>query len=383
MKILVVFGTRPEAIKCFPVIEELKSRPGVEVVTCTTAQHRHILDQVLELVGLVPDIDLNLMRERPTLSDITVDVLQRLGEVLQDVKPDRLLVQGDTTTAMTAALAAFYHHVPVGHIEAGLRTNSILSPYPEEANRRMVSVVTDMHFAPTTNARDNLLRENVAADDVFVTGNTVIDALQSVRDRLRLRDKLPLPDHPRLGPLMNSDRKLLLVTAHRRENWGSGIAAICEAARSLAEREDVFVALPVHPNPHVHDPIHAALGDHPAICLLEPLGYAEFVVMLDRAHLVLTDSGGVQEEAPGLGKPVLVLRDTTERPEGIEAGCAQLVPPVDGQAIMTKAAQLLDDPAAYAAMSKVRNPYGDGSAAKQIADAILARGTDRPDATKR
>ena len=377
MKVLVVFGTRPEAIKCFPVVEELKSRSGIEVVTCTTAQHRHILDQVLELVGLKPDIDLNLMRDRPTLSDITVDVLERFGKVLDQVKPDRLLVQGDTTTAMTAALAAFYHNVPVGHIEAGLRTNSILSPYPEEANRRIVSVVTDMHFAPTSRARDNLLRENVAAEDILVTGNTVIDALQSVRDRLQSSRSVPLPNHPRLGALMESDCKLLLLTAHRRENWGSGIDAICRAALALADRDDVFLALPVHPNPNVREPIKKALGDHPSICLLDPLGYAEFVVMLDRAHLVLTDSGGVQEEAPGLGKPVLVLRDTTERPEGIEAGCAHLVPAIDSDLIVARAEQLLDDPSAYAAMSQVRNPYGDGTAAKQIVDAILARGTTK------
>lgn len=373
MKILVAFGTRPEAIKCFPVVEELKVRPGIEVVTCTTAQHRQILDQVLELVGMKPDIDLQLMRERPTLTDITVDVMQRVGEVLGEVRPDRVLVQGDTTTTMATTIAAFYRHIPVGHIEAGLRTNTILSPWPEEANRRIVSVIADMHFAPTTTARDNLLRENVPAAAVLTTGNTVIDALQSVRDRLRARPDLPLPNHPRLAELMESGRRLILMTAHRRENWGAGIDAICRAALRLADRGDVFVALPVHPNPNVRDPIRAALGTHPAICLLDPLGYAEFVVMLDRAHLVLTDSGGVQEEAPALGKPVLVLRDTTERPEGIAAGCARLVG-ADTDAIVTEAARLLDDPAAYAAMSQVSNPYGDGTAARQIVDAILARG---------
>jgi len=374
MKILVVFGTRPEAIKCFPVVEELKSRAGVEAVTCTTAQHRKILDQVLELVGLTPDIDLHLMRERPSLTDITTDVLHRIGEVIDEVRPDRLLVQGDTTTTMAATLAAFYRHVPVGHIEAGLRTNTILSPWPEEANRRIVSVIADMHFAPTDTARDNLLRENVPAGSVLTTGNTVIDALQSVRDRLRARAAPPLPEHPRLAGLMESGRKLVLMTAHRRENWGAGIDAICDAALRLAAREDVFIALPVHPNPHVREPILKALGDHPAICLLDPLGYAEFVVMLDRAHLVMTDSGGVQEEAPALGKPVLVLRDTTERPEGVAAGCAKLVGAADGAAIAAEAARLLDDPAAYAAMSQVSNPYGDGTAARQIVDAILARG---------
>lgn len=370
MKILVTFGTRPEAIKCFPVVEELKTRPGVEVVTCTTAQHRQILDQVLELVKLKPDIDLHLMRERPTLTDITVDVLQRVGGVLDEVRPDRVLVQGDTTTTMATTLAAFYRHIRVGHIEAGLRTNTILSPWPEEANRRIASVIADMHFAPTTTARDNLLRENVPSERIFTTGNTVIDALHAVRDRLRAYPDLSMPDHPRLAKLMASGRKLLLMTAHRRENWGAGIDAICRAALHLAEREDVFIALPVHPNPHVRDPIRAALGAHPSICLLDPLGYAEFVLMLDRAYLVLTDSGGVQEEAPALGKPVLVLRDTTERPEGVEAGCARLVG-VDSTAIIVEAERLLDDPAAYSAMSQVRNPYGDGTAARQIVDAIL------------
>ncbi|MCB2122092.1 non-hydrolyzing UDP-N-acetylglucosamine 2-epimerase [Albidovulum sp.] len=371
MKILVVFGTRPEAIKCFPVIEELRRRPGVEVVACTTAQHRHILDQVMELVGLVPDIDLHLMREKPTLTDITTDVLHRVGEVLAEVRPDRVLVQGDTTTAMATAMAAFYHGVPVGHIEAGLRTDTILSPWPEEANRRIVSVITDMHFAPTRAARDNLLRENIDPASVFLTGNTVIDALHSVRARLAAAKTSSLPDNAKLRDLLDQGRKLILMTAHRRENWGEGIDAICRAARQLADRGDVVIALPVHPNPRVSVPVRAALGDHPAICLLEPLGYAEFVSMLGRCEIVLTDSGGVQEEAPALGKPVLVLRDTTERPEGVEAGCARLIG-LDARRIVEEATRLLDDPEAYGAMSHVANPYGDGTAARQIADAILS-----------
>lgn len=372
MKILVVFGTRPEAIKCFPVIEELRRRPGVEVVACTTAQHRHILDQVLELVGLVPDIDLHLMREKPSLTDITTDVLNRVGEVLDHVRPDRVLVQGDTTTAMATAMAAFYRGIPVGHIEAGLRTDTILSPWPEEANRRIVSVIADMHFAPTAAARDNLLRENIDPRAIYLTGNTVIDALHSVRARLATAAVSPLPDHPRLRALLDEGRRLVLMTAHRRENWGEGIDAICRAAIQIADRGDVVIALPVHPNPRVAGPVRAALGAHPSICLLDPLGYAEFVAMLARCEVVLTDSGGVQEEAPALGKPVLVLRDTTERPEGVEAGCARLIG-LDSRRIVEETRRLLDDPLAYRAMSRVANPYGDGTAARQIADAILSR----------
>lgn len=372
MKILVVFGTRPEAIKCFPVISELRARPGVEVIACTTAQHRHILDQVLDLVGLKPDIDLHLMREKPSLTDITTDVLHRIGEVLERERPDRVLVQGDTTTAMATALAAFYHGIPVGHIEAGLRTESILSPFPEEGNRQIVGVVADMHFAPTAEARNNLLRENIDPSRVFLTGNTVIDALLAISTGLSGGAAPRLPAHPRLDRLLAAGHRLVLMTSHRRENWGDGIDAICRAARRLADRGDVVVALPVHPNPRVAVPVRTALGDHPAICLLEPLDYSEFVAMLQRAAIVLTDSGGVQEEAPALGKPVLVLRESTERPEGIAAGCARLVGTDYGR-ILAEATRLLDDPEAYAAMSRVANPYGDGTAARQIADAILSR----------
>ena len=370
MKIFIVFGTRPEAIKCFPIIDELKRRPGVQVRTCTTAQHRQILDQVMELVGLEPDIDLGLMREKPSLTDITTDVLQRMSEVLERERPDRVLVQGDTTTSMATAMAAFYQGIPVGHIEAGLRTDTILSPWPEEANRRIVSVIADMHFAPTVAARDNLVRENIDPQTVFLTGNTVIDALDAIRSRLKDLDSSLMPEHHALADLLSTGRRLILVTAHRRENWGEGIDAICRAVRELADRDDVVVAFPVHPNPRVSIPVRTALEGHPSICLLAPLDYAEFVSLLDRSTLVLTDSGGVQEEAPALGKPVLVLRDSTERPEGVEAGCAKLVG-VDSQRIVAEATRLLDDPDAYSAMSWVANPYGDGTAAKQIADAIL------------
>lgn len=372
MKVLIAFGTRPEAIKCFPVIETLKAQPGITVLACTTAQHRHILDQVLESIGITPDIDLNLMREKPTLTDITVDILERMGEVMSRERPDRVIVQGDTTTAMATAISAFYHGIKVGHIEAGLRTHNILSPWPEEANRKIISSLADLHFAPTNIARDNLLTENVPPESIHVTGNTVIDALYAVRHRLHERGYKCNTNEPRLEESLASDKYLLLMTAHRRESWGAGIAAICSAALRLADRGDTFIVFPVHPNPRVRDMVRDALGHHPDIFLLEPLAYADFVLMLDRSTIVLTDSGGVQEEAPALGKPVLIMRDTTERPEGVEAGCAQLVG-LNSEKIVTQTNHLLDDPDAYASMSQVKNPYGNGTAAKQIADVILGR----------
>lgn len=374
MKILVAFGTRPEAIKCFPVIAALKSRPGVTVVTCVTAQHRHILDQVLQQVELTPDIDLNLMRDKPTLTDITVDVTIKMGEVLAAERPDLVLVQGDTTTAMATSLAAFYNGIAVGHIEAGLRTNDLLSPWPEEANRRIISVLAELHFVPTAFARDNLLRENIDPSKIYLTGNTVIDALRVVLKHLHGSGAKISINSEQLTALMEGEKRLLLVTAHRRENWGDGIAAICDAALRLVARGDVFIVLPVHPNPRVSEPIRAALGNHPDICLLDPLGYSDFVLMLDRSAIVLTDSGGVQEEAPALGKPVLVLRNTTERPEGVASGNARLVG-LNPDVIVAETMKLLDDPRAYAAMSEVHNPYGDGTAAQKIVDAIVARST--------
>ncbi|MGJ8587635.1 MAG: non-hydrolyzing UDP-N-acetylglucosamine 2-epimerase [Yoonia sp.] len=372
MKVFVAFGTRPEAIKCFPVIDALKAEPGVSVVACTSAQHRHILDQVLESVGLQPDIDLNLMRDKPSLTDITVDVMNRMGEVLAAERPDRVIVQGDTTTAMATALAAFYQGIKVGHVEAGLRTNNILSPWPEEANRKIISTLADMHFAPTDLARDNLLRENVDPATVHVTGNTVIDALHAVRRRLKEKSYRVKTQEPRLLEYLDGEKRLILMTAHRRENWGEGIAAICDAALSLVARDDTFIVFPVHPNPRVSDMVRDVLGNNPDIFLLEPLAYADFVLMLDRAAVVLTDSGGVQEEAPALGKPVLIMRDTTERPEGVSAGCAKLVG-LDTTEIVAQTNKLLDDPVAYKTMSQVQNPYGDGTAAKQIVDIILGR----------
>ena len=376
MKILVAFGTRPEAIKCFPVIKALQANPDISVTTCATAQHRDILDQVMDLTDIKPDYDLGLMRAKPTLTDITVDVLQSMGRILEEVRPDRLLVQGDTTTTMAAAIAAFYQRIPVGHIEAGLRTNTIWSPWPEEANRRMVSVVTDMHFAPTAATRQNLLSENVDDEKIYVTGNTVIDALRLVKIRLdqgQLTQLIPPAVLNATRAAREQNKRLVLLTAHRRENWGNGIEQICQAVRLLAERGDLKIVYPVHPNPNVSSPVRKMLADHPDVVLLDPVNYASFISLLDNCVLVLTDSGGVQEEAPALGKPVLVLRDTTERPEAVAAGSARLIG-CNADSIVSSSVKLLDDDDAYRAMSQVRNPFGDGNAATRIVDAIAAKG---------
>ena len=370
MKVLVVFGTRPEAVKCFPVVEALRQRQGIKVVVCVTAQHRRILDQVLDLVDLVPDYDLELMRAVPTLTDITCDVLQHLGAVLDAERPDLLLVQGDTTTAMAAALASFYRKIPIGHIEAGLRTGDMYSPWPEEANRRLVSVLGNIHFAPTPTARDNLLKEHVPASAIHVTGNTVIDALHGITLRLKTLPAFPQTEKI-LAKAHRENKRVVLITAHRRENWGDGLREICSIARRLASRGDVHVVYPVHPNPNVRKPVHEALFGHPDISLLEPLCYLAFVDLMSRCHLILTDSGGIQEEAPALGKPVLVLRDTTERPEGIASGSARLVGR-DPDFVVAEAERLLDDEASYQLMSRAQHPYGDGHAASRIADLVAA-----------
>lgn len=373
MKVLVIFGTRPEAIKCFPVVHELQRNERTDVRVCVTAQHRGILDQVLDLVGLVPDHDLDLMRPSPTLANITNDVLEGVEKVILSERPDRILVQGDTTTTMASALAAFYHKVPVGHIEAGLRSGDNYSPFPEEMNRKIVGSIADLHFAPTPQARNNLLKENVSPDRIHVTGNTAIDALHEIRRRLNGHGSHAL--EPSVADLLDqiavSNKRLILVTSHRRENWGAGIDNICRALRILAARGDVHIIFPVHPNPKVHGPVHAALGNNSAITLLPPVDYLPFVELMSRAYLILSDSGGVQEEAPALGKPVLVMRDTTERPEGVEAGVSRLVG-VDTQRIVSEAVRLLSDEAAYREMSHGRNPYGDGMASQRIVESILA-----------
>ena len=374
MKVLVAFGTRPEALKCFPVIKELRKRGNVEVKVCATGQHRQMLDQVLKLVEIEPDYDLNLMRATPTLTDLTNDILSAVGDVLSREQPDRVLVQGDTTTAMAATLAAFYRQIPVGHIEAGLRSGNNYSPWPEEVNRRIISTIADLHFAPTAGARDNLLKENIPPDSIHVTGNTVIDALCEIRQRLSGYQHNPETEHI-LKAASDGKKRLLLVTSHRRENWGHGMQEVCEALRVLAARDDVSIVYSVHPNPNVRAAAHAALAGHAWITLVEPMDYLAFVALMTASHFILTDSGGVQEEAPALGKPVLVLRDTTERPEGVEAGGARLVGTTTA-AIVSEAQRLLDDPRAYDQMSQAPNPYGDGKAACRIAGHIVGRGPE-------
>jgi UDP-N-acetylglucosamine 2-epimerase (non-hydrolysing) len=373
MNILVVFGTRPEALKCFPVVNELRKKDDLSVKVCVTAQHRHLLDQILQLVDLVPDYDLDLMRAHPTLTDITADVLSAVGKVLDQERPDRVLVQGDTTTTMATALAAFYRKIRVGHIEAGLRSWDNYSPWPEEVNRKIVSAIADLHFAPTVQARDNLLRENIPAKQIRVTGNTSIDALFEIRRRLHEGEHFD----DAVQRILTASRhaRILLVTVHRRENWGKGLKDICAALLELAARGDIRIVLPVHPNPNVHGPVHEMLGAHPHITLIEPLDYLPFIALMDAAYLVLTDSGGVQEEAPALGKPVLVLRNTTERPEGIAAGNALLVGTSTAD-IATAANRLLDDSEAYRVMSQASNPYGDGTAAAQIVEFLLESKSD-------
>jgi UDP-N-acetylglucosamine 2-epimerase (non-hydrolysing) len=358
--VLSVFGTRPEAIKMAPILKLLAREKGLRSLVCVTAQHREMLDQVLGLFSIVPDEDLDLMREGQTLEEITTRALTDLSASLKRLKPDLLLVQGDTTTTMAASLAAFYARVPVGHVEAGLRTGDMDYPYPEEANRRITSVLARHHFAPTERARRNLLGEGVAEDSILVTGNTVIDALLEVAAMKPSRaPKLPL-----------RGKRMILVTAHRRENFGAPLLQIAGAIRELAERyPDVDLVYPVHRNPNVDLPMRKELGKVPGVHLIDPLEYKAFVDLMAECYLILTDSGGIQEEAPSLGKPVLVLRDETERPEAVEAGTVKLVGP-HRQAIVARAAELLDSKEAYAAMARAVNPYGDGKAARRIVERI-------------
>ncbi|SFO20911.1 non-hydrolyzing UDP-N-acetylglucosamine 2-epimerase [Sphingomonas sp. OK281] len=373
-KILVIFGTRPEAIKLFPVIRALAATPGLVVRTCVTAQHRGLLDQVLAIADLVPDIDLDLMEPGQTLDRLTARLLTGLGEVMDAEKPDLVMVQGDTATAMTGALAAYYRKVPVAHVEAGLRSGDIYQPWPEEVNRRIVAPIAALHFAPTDTAANALRRETIAEATIHVTGNTVIDALHWTADRVAA--------DPTLAAGLDAiaarfaGQRIVLVTTHRRENFGDGMAAIARAIGRIAERDDVAVLFPVHPNPNVVSVMDAILGDRANVARIEPLDYPHFVRALGMAEIVLTDSGGVQEEAPALGKPVLVMRETTERPEGVAAGTAKLIG-TDEDRIVSEIFTLLDDSAVYAAMARAHNPFGDGHAAGRIAKTIaetLAKG---------
>ncbi|OGO66489.1 MAG: UDP-N-acetylglucosamine 2-epimerase [Chloroflexi bacterium RBG_19FT_COMBO_50_10] len=380
LRVLSIFGTRPEAVKMAPVVQALENTPGITSFVCVTAQHRQMLDQVLGLFNIVPQVDLNLMQPDQNLANLTAEIFTHLDPVLADLKPDWILVQGDTTTVMASSLAAYYRHIRVGHVEAGLRTNDKWQPFPEEINRRLASVVTDLHFAPTEWARQNLLRENIPSENIIVTGNPVIDALHSVVKMpptsalLDLFKQLGLPYqslsiNPESAP---GAPRLILVTAHRRENFGKPLENICQALKQLAQTygDGIRIVYPVHLNPNVYTPVHRLLGGIPNIILLPPLDYLPMVHVMKQAALVLTDSGGLQEEAPALGIPVLVMRAVTERPEGIAAGTVRLVG-TDPDQIVSQACKLLDDPQAYAAMAQAINPYGDGKAAMRIANAIL------------
>lgn len=365
MKILAVFGTRPEAIKMAPVVNRLRREPGFSMEVCVTAQHRHMLDQVLELFGIRPEEDLDLMAPDQSLPDLTAAVLKGLDPVLERRRPDRVLVHGDTTTTLAASLSAYYRRIPVGHVEAGLRTGNRYAPFPEEVNRKVAGAVADLHFAPTERAKTNLRLEGVPEDSIEVTGNTVLDALLEVVGRIRA-DELLRRDLEGRFPFLDAARRLVLVTGHRRENFGEGFRNICAALADLAGRGDVQIVYPVHLNPHVEGPVREALGEVPGVHLIAPQDYLPFVFLMDRAHLILTDSGGVQEEAPSLGKPVLVMREVTERPEAVEAGTVRLVG-TNRTRIVEEACRLLDDARAYAQMSRAHNPYGDGRASERIA----------------
>ncbi len=370
MKVAVVFGTRPEAIKLFPVIHALRARDDVDVRVIVTAQHRGLLDQVLEIAGIEPDVDLDVMTPNQTLDGLTAKLIVDLGQAFDAEKPDRIVVHGDTLTTMVASLAAYYRKIPVAHVEAGLRSGDIYHPWPEEVNRRVVACVADMNFAPTRTAADALLRENRDAASIHVTGNTVIDALLATRERIVAMPALAAG----LDELAErfAGKRIIAVTSHRRENFGGGMEAIARSIADIAARPDVAVIFPVHPNPNVRPIMEGVLGGLPNVAMIEPLDYPHFVRLLDLCHLVLTDSGGVQEEAPSLGKPVLVMRETTERPEGVVAGTAKLVGTDRGR-IVREVLSLLDDEAAYRAMARAHNPFGDGLASQRIA-AIIASG---------
>ena len=364
LKILTVFGTRPEAIKMVSVVRELAAAPDFDVKVCVTAQHRSMLDQVLALFSIKPDFDLDIMTPGQDLSDITAKVLAGMRTVLREWRPDYVLVHGDTTTTMATSLAAYYERIAVGHVEAGLRTGNIYSPWPEEINRKLTGAIASVHFAPTEHARQNLLREAVPAKNICVTGNTVVDALLDVVRRLEADATLRHQVESQFS-FLDSKKKLVLVTGHRRENFGTGFDNICRALDEISRLEGVEVLYPVHLNPNVQEPVQRILKGNPNIHLIDPVGYLPFVYLMHRAAILLTDSGGIQEEAPSLGKPVLVMRDTTERPEAVAAGTVRLVG-TSVRSIVDGARLLLTDPAEYARMSQAANPYGDGTSALQI-----------------
>ncbi|AST67442.1 UDP-N-acetylglucosamine 2-epimerase (non-hydrolyzing) [Kosakonia cowanii] len=369
MKVLTVFGTRPEAIKMAPLVHALAKDPDFEARVCVTAQHREMLDQVLNLFSIVPDYDLNIMRPGQGLTEITCGILQGLKPILEAFCPDVVLVHGDTTTTIAASLAAFYQRIPVGHVEAGLRTGDLSSPWPEEANRTLTGHLAMYHFAPTENSRHNLRRENVADERIFVTGNTVIDALFWVRDSV-MNNPAQYEALAARYPFLDAKKKLVLVTGHRRESFGQGFEQICHALADIAARhDDVQIVYPVHLNPNVSEPVNRILGPVENVFLIEPQDYLPFMWLMNHAWLILTDSGGIQEEAPSLGKPVLVMRDTTERPEAVDAGTVKLVG-TDRQCIVDEVTLLLNDNEAWQTMSRAHNPYGDGQACGRILHAL-------------
>lgn len=383
-KVMLVFGTRPEAIKMAPLVKEFQKQPKrVETVVCVTGQHREMLDQVLKIFDIKPDYDLNIMKQGQDLYDVTARVLTGMRDVLKEVKPDVVLVHGDTTTSTAAALAAFYQQIPVGHVEAGLRTHNIYSPWPEEMNRLLTGRLATYHFSPTPLSRNNLIKESVDDRNIIITGNTVIDALYWVVDKIKNNKELDNELEDILSKAgydvnrLNNGKKLVLITGHRRENFGDGFINMCTAIKDLTVKyPDLDFVYPMHLNPNVRKPIHEVFGENLSglknMFFIEPLEYLSFVYLMEKSSIVLTDSGGIQEEAPGLGKPVLVMRDTTERPEALDAGTVKLVG-TDYNKIVNEVSSLIDDKAAYEKMSKAVNPYGDGLACGRIANALLYR----------
>ncbi|WP_373124070.1 MULTISPECIES: non-hydrolyzing UDP-N-acetylglucosamine 2-epimerase [Bacteroidaceae] len=383
-KVMLVFGTRPEAIKMAPLVKEFQKQPKrVETVVCVTGQHREMLDQVLKIFDIKPDYDLNIMKQGQDLYDVTARVLTGMRDVLKEVKPDVVLVHGDTTTSTAAALAAFYQQIPVGHVEAGLRTHNIYSPWPEEMNRLLTGRLATYHFSPTPLSRNNLIKESVDDRNIIITGNTVIDALYWVVDKIKNNKELDNELEDILSKAgydvnrLNNGKKLVLITGHRRENFGDGFINMCTAIKDLTVKyPDLDFVYPMHLNPNVRKPIHEVFGENLSglknMFFIEPLEYLSFVYLMEKSSIVLTDSGGIQEEAPGLGKPVLVMRDTTERPEALDAGTVKLVG-TDYNKIVNEVSSLIDDKAAYEKMSKAVNPYGDGLACGRIVDALLYR----------
>lgn len=365
-KIFIIFGTRPEAIKMAPLYLEFKnSQEDYEVKLCVTGQHREMLDQVLELFEIKPDFDLDIMKASQSLNQITGLVVSGLKPILDKEKPDLVLVHGDTATSFAAGLAAFYNQIPVGHIEAGLRTGNIYSPWPEEANRKLTSAITEYHFAPTQDAKNNLIKENIDSTKIFVTGNTVIDSLFIIKNKLENNEELQKYFSEKFN-FLDNNKKLILVTGHRRENFGDGFQEICKALKESAQNnQDIQIVYPVHLNPSVQEPVHSILKDVSNIFLIEPLEYLAFVYLMNKAFIILTDSGGIQEEAPSLGKPVLVMRTNTERPEAVKSGTVKLVG-TDSKIIVEEIEILLRDPKKYLSMSNANNPYGDGNSSKKI-----------------